>query len=202
MKLRLFGDRGASRTVLACVFSVLVVLVVGMSTWANAQTIHEAVTVFSDPNGGSCTLVDDSEAPLSVYVIAKTSGTVNSRFRVASSEGFNADYLSEVIHMPFHTGDLRTGIDITYAYCAIGAVLLATMTYAGHGTSSPCSYLEVQAHPESYDGSIEVITCTFDTFRGVTLGPLLVNSSQGQCTPWCVVGVRSSTWGAVKAFYR
>jgi len=188
------------RARVTCVFAILVI---AASTESSAQTVPSTITLFSDPNGYSCTLIDNQEIPLNVYVINESRGLVDSRFRIASSEGFNADYLSEVVHMPFHIGDLRAGIDIGYGYCATGTLLLATITYMGHGSSSPCAYLEVLPHPVSYFGTIEVMDCAFDTLRGSTLGPLLVNPSSGQCAPWCSpVGVQSTTWGAVKALYR
>jgi hypothetical protein len=191
---------------LACVASVFAILVIVVGTESNAQCVLESVTLFSDPNGDSCTLADNGGGPLNIYVVNKIPpglGLVDSRFRVASSEGFGADYVSEVIHMPFHIGDLRAGIEIAYNYCHTGTVLLATMTYLGHGTSSPCAYFEVLPHPESYTGGIDVMDCHFSTWEGCTLGPLLVNPSPGQCAPWCgPVGVQATTWGAVKALYR
>ena len=184
-------------------FGVVMILVATTSTQLRAQSIEATITLSSDPSATSCTLVDNQEGLLNIYVLNEIPlGLVSSSFRVASSAGFNADYMSETIHMLFHTGDLRTGIEITYAYCASGTVLLATMTYMGHGNSEPCAYLEVLPHPDSFSGSIEVMNCAFDTFRGGTLGPLLVNPVSSQCAPWCVVSVQSSTWGAVKALYR
>jgi hypothetical protein len=76
------------------------------------------------------------------------------------------------------------------------------MTYTGHGASNPCAYLEVLPHPESFTGGIDVDDCHFQWWQASTLGRLLVNPSPDQCTPWCVVGVQSSTWGGVKALYR
>jgi hypothetical protein len=185
-------------------FGVVMILLATTSTPLRAQSMVWTVTLSSDPIVTSCTLVDNQEGPLKVYVINEIAadGLVSSSFRVASSAGFSADYMGETIHLPFHIGDLRTGIDITYAYCATATVLLATMEYMGHGTSSPCAYLEVLPHPDSFSGSIEVMDCAFDTLRGGTLGPLLVNPLSSQCAPWCVVSVQSSTWGAVKALYR
>ena len=118
------------RVSVTCVFAILVI---AASTESSAQYTADTITLFSDPSGDSCTLIDDQEGPLSVYVINESRGLVDSRFRIASSEGFNADYVSEVIHMPFYIGDLRAGIDIGYGYCATGTLLLATITYMGHG---------------------------------------------------------------------
>jgi hypothetical protein len=205
MKFELFRNQGVSRMKLASVFCALVIPLFGASAQSRAQTVFETVSLFSDPNGDSCTLIDDKEGPLTIYVVNKIPpgfGLVDSRFRVASSEGFNANYVSEVILMPFHLGDLRAGIEIVYNYCYTGTLLLATMTYMGHGGSSSCAYLEVLPHPESYTGGIDVMDCYFSTLEGSTLGRLLVNTSPGQCSPWCTVGVQSSTWGAVKALYR
>lgn len=201
------GSQGKNVRLFFACFLLSATIVIAATNPATAQVDYGSISLFSDPNGDSCVLIDDGDGPLNIYVVQKTPlvrGWVDSRFRVSNSEGFNADYVGEVIHAFAHVGDLRAGIEIVYGHCDTGTVLLlATMTYMGHGDSSPCAYLEVLPHPQSYSGGIDLMDCNFDTYKGSTLGPLLVNPTSGTCSSWCTpVSVESSTWGAVKALYR
>ena len=176
---------------------------------ANGQYLSDSsITAYSDPAGNMCTLADNGEQALQVYVVHSVGsnplGVVAADFRVVASSGFAADYVGENIEPGFLVlGDLRSGIQIAYALCVSGSFLVATITYQGHGTSQPCSAIEIQPHPQAPSGAIEVMDCYFDTARASTLGSLYVNVEEGACAPWCnPVSVESSTWGRVKALYR
>jgi hypothetical protein len=186
---------------------LLVLAITGCLTFSSphllAQSSPATITAFADPLGASCTLLDDGEKMFEVYIIqSPAGGLVGSRFRIAGSPGIGAEYVSATVHLPFFMGDVQTGIDIAYGYCASGSLLLVTVTYLGHGTSQTCSYFEVLPHAQSYTGGIDVMDCQFDTWRASTLGPLLVNTVEGQCVPWCTVATRPTTWGALKALFR
>jgi hypothetical protein len=172
---------------------------------SHGQLSTATITAFADQAGTSCTLFDDSEKTFDVYIINTITpgfGLAGSRFRVATSPGFSAAFVEEQI--PFlHSGSVRDGVTVVYGTCLPGTFLLATVTFLGHGTSAPCSAIEVVAHPEShYPGSIDVMDCHFDWLPAPTKGPLLVNAVEGQCAPWCIVALEPTTWGAVKALYR
>jgi hypothetical protein len=188
-------------------------LAVAVLTWAMtllttqllAQTPAATVTAYADESGSSCSLTDDSEKVFHVYVITRIQTGVGAvRFRVVTSPGFSATYMGEVIPFQYYSGDTQAGLLVNYGDCfPPGKVLTATISYAGHGTSAPCSYLTLSAHPQSYfPPNIEAMDCAFDWWPVPTNGPLYVNPVQGQCPLWCAVGTSSSTWGHVKALYR
>jgi hypothetical protein len=167
------------------------------------------ISAFADPEHESCILVDDSSKPFSVYVvhtnITDEDGIGASIFSLVAASGFNASYLSETIAFPTYLGSLRDGISIAYGGCHLGPVLLATAFYQGHGSSEPCSFLDIGPHPTYLNGTLsdpQVQDCYFYLFPAPSVGRLLVNPTVGQCAPWCVVGSRETTWGGVKALYR
>ena len=171
-----------------------------------AQDYWADISVFSDPLGSSCSLLDGGVAPFNVYVLCRPTpgiGLVGSRFRISSSPGFGGEYVSETIHLPFFVGDLFAGIEVGYAWCYTTDLLVATIAYMGHGTSQPCSELAVFPHPQTYTGDIEVMDCYFEWLHASTVGPLLVNPVDGHCEPACApVRTESKTWGKVKSLYR
>jgi hypothetical protein len=171
-----------------------------------AQNANGSVTLFADESGTTCTLQDTAPGPLMMYVIHRIPegwGNVACRFSVAASPGFGGTYVGETIHAAFWLGTLRDGIDIAYGQCALDAQLVATITFQGHGTSEPCSYLEIVPHPENWLGAIEVMSCSFETRPAPTLGRLWVNPDGEACSPWCAtVPTHETTWGGVKALYR
>lgn len=174
---------------------------------AVAQGQSTTVTVFADASGSQCTLSEGNNSDFSVYIIHKIPpgwGYVGSRFRLLASPGNKATYIGETIHLPYYFGDTQSGIEVEYAYCVSGSLLLATVVYHANDTSSPCSYFEVvpHPHPQNFSGGIDVMDCFFDTSSAATMGRLYVNPVEGECAPWCTVAVEPSTWGQVKALYR
>ncbi|MDH4036095.1 MAG: hypothetical protein OEX18_06695 [Candidatus Krumholzibacteria bacterium] len=186
----------------ACAFAFSVLLAAIASDPAAAQS-YGYVTVYADASGASCTLLDDAPRTFNVYVLHEDMyGIVGVDFRLAASDGFAGTYVTEVITPPFLVlGDTQGGISFAYTTCFVGSAVLATVTYAGSGTSAPCSYLQVVAHPDYVQWGILVQNCYFDSFPAPTRGRLYVNPD-GSCPPWCVVPTRQTTWGGVKALYR
>jgi hypothetical protein len=151
-------------------------------------------------------LLDDSEKLFDIYIViavAPKFGLAGSRFRIVTSAGFSATYVGEVVNYP-HSGDVQGGVTIAHGTCLPGTFLLATVTYLGHGTSAPCSSIDVIGHPDSYYApSIDVMDCHFAWLAASTLGSLLVNPVESQCAPWCsTVATERRTWGGIKALYR
>jgi hypothetical protein len=171
-----------------------------------AQFSPGTITAFADATGSSCTLLDDSEKLFDIYIViavAPKFGLAGSRFRIVTSAGFSATYVGEVVNYP-HSGDVQGGVTIAHGTCLPGTFLLATVTYLGHGTSAPCSSIDVIGHPDSYYApSIDVMDCHFAWLAASTLGSLLVNPVESQCAPWCsTVATERRTWGGIKALYR
>jgi hypothetical protein len=187
------------RVVFVAVAAIIFLSFVQNGSFAQSATI----TVFADEIGSSCTIVDDSERLFDLHVIAKVVGWTlyGLRFRLADSPGFTADYVSETIYAEAFSGDLPSGLFAGYS-CVNGLLHVATVTYLGHGTSQPCSYLEILPYPQSETGSAEIMDCYFDVYPAASEGPLLVNATPGQCEPWCTIAARETTWGAVKSLYR
>jgi hypothetical protein len=189
----------------AWVGALLALVVCVFPAHSSAQFSPGTVTAHSDEIGSSCSLLDDADKIITVYVfthVAPSFGLGAVRFRLVSSTGFSATYSSEVI--PYvHTGNTQDGLNVAFGTCLSGDILVATVSYIGHGTSTSCSYLTVTGHPQSYfPPNIDVMDCEFYWLPASTDGPLNVNPAGGQCSPWCVVAVNQATWGAVKALYR
>jgi hypothetical protein len=186
-----------------CAFALPVLLTAVTFGPAAAQLHTGYVTVYADASGASCSLLDDAPRTFNVYVLhEEMNGIVGVDFRLAASDGFDGAYVTEVITPPFLVlGDTQSGISFAYTTCFVGSAVLVTVTYAGSGTSAPCSYLEVVAHPDYVAWGILVQNCLFDSYRAPTRGRLYVNPD-GDCPPWCVVPTRQTTWGGVKALYR
>ena len=159
------------------------------------------ITIFGDQGATECSLVDSPGGTLTLYVFhTGFSGMLSSDFRVQESSGFHASYVSESIDVPIHDGDFRSGIFLGYGECLGGSILLGTVTYATHGQSEDCSYLDVvegQIYPWPATES-----CFFEDSPAPSLGKLYVNPNSS-CHPWCVVvATEETTWGKVKALYR
>ena len=167
---------------------------------AAAQDSPGNITLFADPAANSCSITDQAEGPFTVYVIhVNMSGFAWSDFRVTESSGFLATYVSETVETLNHVGDFRSGINVAYGSCVDGPLLLGTITYEGHGTSQPCSYLDVVPWRFPW---VDTQDCNFQSFAAPPLGKLCVNPQPGLCEPWCSVATEQTTWGGVKALYR
>jgi len=161
------------------------------------------ITVFADPAGSSCAIVDQVPGLFTLYVLhTNMDGMVSSDFRVIESSGFHATYVNETVP-PIHVGSLQAGISVGYGACVVGPLLLGTITYAGDGTSVPCSTIDVVGNPNSVESSYAwTQSCLFDILAAPQMGSLYVNPQAGQCGPWCALATQPTTWGRVKALYR
>jgi hypothetical protein len=169
---------------------------------AMAQHPAGRIGVYADAGAGACTLDDSQPRAFDLFVVhTDMDGMLSSRFRVVESSGFTATYVGESIATNLHFGDLHSGIDVIYDLCSAGSLLLATISYDGHGTSEPCSTVEIAEFAPSTTGQPETMDCNFGWFPAAPFGPLLVNPTD-QCSQWCVVATEATTWGRVKALYR
>jgi len=119
-------------------------------------------------------------------------------------------YVSETHFVPA-VGNVNDGLSACYGSCQF-SVLIATVLYIGHGTSSSCSQINVVPYPG--ETAVEGIRCdgapvalvSRDIFVGAdpsncgcTDGELFVGTPRTfNCEP---VAVQSSTWGSIKALY-
>lgn len=188
---------------LPLVASILVTILAIGCPIADAQPAGGNISVFADAAGSSCSLVDVVNAPINVYIVHTNlppSGLTGSRFKMVESPGFQATYVAETIALPNYFGSLMTGIAFVYT-CTTQTMLLATVTFNGHGTSTTCSYLDIAGDPAFSDVPIAQ-NCAFDLYPAPSVGKLLVNPDPILCQPPCAVPTRPSTWGQVKGLYR
>jgi hypothetical protein len=165
----------------------------------------ETISVFADAMGSACSVVDQQESVFTVYIIHHYANcSISVEMSVVEGGGFGATYLNET-HLSFvQIGDFRSGIAIGYGEAKNGTILIGTMQYAGHGTSTLCSWLDTSGSPNSPGIPTPyplVQDCSFYLYPGTSRGPLYVNPASG-CDGWCVVATQPATWGRVKALYR
>ncbi|MGD8414464.1 MAG: hypothetical protein PVF33_09540 [Candidatus Latescibacterota bacterium] len=157
------------------------------------------IGVYADPAGTECMLSDRGGREVNVYVVHQaTSGAAASQWRIVSGGGFDMTYLGETWSTTA-LGDARSGVSTSYGACLASPILLCTVTYLAHGTSSPCSYLEVVADPASVGGEIEVVDCNSNFLSG-SGGRLYVNPD-GTCQCGQADNVRDTDWGRIKAMF-
>ncbi len=112
-----------------------------------------------------------------------------------SSPGFAGTWVGD--NSPFLTfGTSAAGIVIGFENCEVPPFEVLQTTYTLYGTSSPCAFLEVAAHPD-YPQGLAFPNCYAD-FTPAIGGRLTINPD-GTCPP---LPVETSTWGRVKALYR
>ncbi len=177
------------------------------------------VGVFPNTIGTDCRFFDDAEGMRDIYVLhVMTPGTKGERFRVVELPGATMTYVSETVNSGIAMGDTRTGITICHSECLAGPILLVTMHYLAHGTSSHCAQIEVAPHPGA--GSIDVLDCAPDgNTWAAGCSPLLINPSACDCldglqcigtliseptsaqSNFCTIPVEGSTWGRIKALF-
>ena len=98
---------------------------------------------------GDCMMADNVPALHTVTVVHKfNAGSLVSRFKIEPAGGMTMTYVSET-HGPTSIGTMRDGITMCYGGCAVGDVLLGTITYQGYGTSNSCAQLVVKPHPNA-----------------------------------------------------
>jgi len=185
---------------------LLLLLLICVSQGAFAQSAGGNISVFADPSASSCTLVDAAPVLFDVFVVhtemTDTWGMIGARFKLLEGAGFSASYVSESIAVQGHVGSVVTGIGLGYDVCSFGTLLLATVTFQGYGTSTPCSYLDIGPDPASGGTTAIAQNCFFDVYLTPSVGKFYVNPEPGQCPPNCIVATKPTTWGGVKALYR
>ena len=166
---------------------------------------------------GDCMLADNVPGLHTVTVIHKFNpGSLVSRFKIEPAGGMTMTYVSET-HGPASIGSMREGITMCYAGCAVGDVVLGTITFQGYGTSNSCARLVVKPHPDAE--TLDIVTCGNEMKRIETF-PFEVVGPDGGCMMCHVhadgisypgephmfgcqaLPVATSTWGSIKALYR
>lgn len=161
-----------------------------------------------------CSMFDQTVGMRTIRVIQRLNpGSVASRFKVVIDPGVTMTYVSETYDPTISVvGNARDGITLCYGSCRVGDVLLVSMNYLAFGTSASCSQFRIVPHPDSH--TVEAIRCDNEPV-GTYVQDLYVVGPGGGCgcpsghvflgspqTFGCgPVPARTTTWGAIKAFY-
>jgi len=95
-------------------------------------------------------------------------------------------------------GNVTDGVLVYIPPVVDSHVTILRLTYQLMGTSAPCSYITVIAHPEETEPL--VASCTLGLVATNHVDPIMVNWDWGTCE--LPVPTRETTWGRVKALYR
>lgn len=96
----------------------------------------------------------------SVYVIQPhAEGFVGSRWKIEIDPAASLTYLSTTYQSVTAHGDPLGGVVVDYGSCLSGHIHIATINFFCSGTSPPCSWIDIVAHPASQSGSVEVVDC-------------------------------------------
>jgi hypothetical protein len=189
-----------------------VVLFAGIPLNAQAQ-VQSSIAIWGDARIPLCE-VPDAPGERTVYVVHTINpGTTAARFKIETGPGNTMTYLSETHYFASTAGTTQDGISICYENCLLDNVVLASITYMAHGTSSSCSRLLVVPHPAAQ--TVEVMDCAGSSasaygsdltlhLPGGGCGCPVTHSFPGNaqtfsCSP---VAVQTTTWGSIKALYR
>ena len=146
---------------------------------------------------GATAIVRIAHAPA---VYAGISGAV---FRIKTSAGFTGTLVSEE-YPPgsiIWSGNVSDGviIQLPVTFCAGNPYYdITKMTFQLYGTSGPCSYLEIVAHPDST--TPVVWTCGLESVEPRVYRLWVNYDHYNGCPP--PVATEQTTWGRVKALYR
>lgn len=155
------------------------------------------VGVFSDAVGGDCNLLDVAGYVDAEIVMVGSDGCVQVSFAVEEDPGVAMSVVREDLRYTLTLGTLHGGIRFVFGACETSPIRLATITYAGTGTTAGCAPIRIVAHPGL--GTIEAWDCQPVAYTSQAGGVALV-SSEGDCG--CDVAAEASTWGRIKALYR
>lgn len=150
------------------------------------------LALFTDVTYSDTTIADATPGALTVYVVhLGIPSAAACQFSVKAHGGFTGVWLGETSPFPVTLGDSPNGIGVDYGGCKMTPILVLVITYQLFGTSTPCSYLAAEPHPDSVTGMIDVVTCTDPAY-----------ASGGTIVTGCPLATTSITWGGIKSLYR
>ena len=157
-----------------------------------------AVGVFADPGGTDCNLVDAGGLVSVSLVHVFTTGSTASQFMLVPPTGWV--HLGDMWNFQATVGVSITGVSVGYGACYVGPISLGTVNFFG-SVSPACTLVSIVADPAAPSGLIEGVDCVepFPNKFFPTGGSAIVNSD-GTCD--CLIPVRDTTWGGVKALYQ
>jgi hypothetical protein len=189
------------RTVIATTVLVMGLLNVLSHRVSQAANPPALALLLTDDNS----FLDDTGGTVVVrvyYASGTYAGAAGAMFRIRASAGFTGVLVSE--EYPFGSiwaGNVTDGLILTLPHVLCDGIRgfnIVTMTFQLSGTSAPCSYLEVLAHPDA--ATPLVARCDLVLVEPL-VDELWVNYDHyNGCPP--PVATEQTTWGRVKALYR
>ena len=163
------------------------------------------IQLFSDPGLTSCDFSDDGIVMVYIYHI-NTNVATASQFMVEQVNLINLTFLGQISPFPNVIGNAMTGIAIAYGSClggGTGPIELLTLTFAGAGSSPPCSSLEIVDHPIAVPPGLYVTDCLLPT-PSLLLGDGSVGifNTDGSCDCGQPLPAEETSWGKIKALYK
>jgi hypothetical protein len=191
-----------------------IAIIVLVNMWCAGSAFAQwggSISWYSDnPGFSNCYLAEAIGVVSSIYVVHDgTPEATASRFRVAHN-WHQVTVLSTDYHTNVASGNIYTGVTVTYPNCETLPYLLATLLVLPTSPAPDCSvFFYVVPDPAAASGHIEVVDCS-GTNLFANGGALAVNGNDVDCNchllnqypppPW--VAAEPATWGAVKALYR
>jgi len=154
--------------------------------------------VYSDMAGTNCEVAPTAIAPITVYVVHKTTGTTGSQFLVVNTTDWT--WSASVLNGYLAIGDAFTDLSLAYGGCLAGPDL-AVVSLSGFSFPVPgktCGTLEIQPAPNKV--GIISVDCTFAEL--VATGGKMTFYNDGTCPCESPNATEESTWGKVKSLYR
>jgi len=143
----------------------------------SAQAQIPKVSLYADPVGVTCNIVDQSPGVLRMYVVVTDApGTVTAvRFAAPVPECMTGvSWSSDELVFPISIGNSQEGITVGVPYCAETPLHVLTINYVGQGLSQTCCHYPVLPDPSELEGEIIVVDCDYEMVIGGTLD-LIVN---------------------------
>jgi hypothetical protein len=165
------------------------------------------IGAYNDQPGTSCNVADVGAGIHDIFILLKhnTGGAVVAKFRVELT-GSTMSYVGETVPAPFVSiGSSQAGIEVGFTSCRTTDVYVMKVTYFGLGSSPPCGYFSVIAHPGSeVPGQAITVDCNtpFGNIRAVPGGQAIINPGPPPVQCDCSVATAETTWGSIKALYR
>lgn len=164
------------------------------------------ISGYNDQAGTSCNISDVGAAVHDIFVVIKhnSSGVKVAKFRISNTS--TMAYIGEASAPgTLSIGSAQAGIEVAFTTCQTLDAYVMKVTYFGSGSSAPCSYFNIIAHPGSQvPGQTMIVDCAlpFGAVHAIPAGQAIINPGPPPVQCDCNVAAGETTWGSIKALYR
>jgi hypothetical protein len=176
----------------------LVLTAVLLTAAAEPAIAAHSIGIYEDAAALSCEISDPGGGAKSIYIVETNELVVpvgGSAWKLDWDAGMTMTWIGDTTPY-FHVGNAKDGISIAYVPCQGGTFLIDTVSMMSAGTSTPCSYFRLVAHPTQ---GLAILRCSSYDPMSFVPGEGIVNPT-GACA--CTVATEPATWGRVKSLYR